>query len=225
MLLDRYQGDLRKLREAAGRDPQEERRLLEEFKGIGDVGADIFMREVQLVWDELYPFADRRGLSAAARLGLGDSAQALSAFVDRADFPRRWPPWCGSISASTMTRSSRRLRADPSKPAKRPSDWCALIRSAGKNLLGGSSFAQDPRRRPCRERHPEALSKVIRLGIGEGVLRPVADRAGVRNAGLLHFADEGLHLVGGHHRIGLAGKHQHLRLHLARLRRRQARPP
>ena len=88
MLLDRYQGDLRKLREAAGRDPQEERRLLEEFKGIGDVGADIFMREVQLVWGELYPFADRRGLSAAARLGLGDSAQALSAFVDRADFPR-----------------------------------------------------------------------------------------------------------------------------------------
>ena len=61
MLLDRYQGDLRKLREAAGRDPQEERRLLEEFKGIGDVGADIFMREVQLVWDELYPFADRGG--------------------------------------------------------------------------------------------------------------------------------------------------------------------
>ena len=88
MLLDRYQGDLRKLREAAGRDPQEERRLLEEFKGIGDVGADIFMREIQLVWEELYPFADRRGLSAAARLGLGDSAQALSAFVDRADFPR-----------------------------------------------------------------------------------------------------------------------------------------
>ena len=88
MLLDRYQGDLRNLREAAGRDPQEERRLLEEFKGIGDVGADIFMREVQLVWGELYPFADRRGLSAAARLGLGDSAQALSAFVDRADFPR-----------------------------------------------------------------------------------------------------------------------------------------
>lgn len=88
MLLDRYQGDLRNLREAAGRDPQEERRLLEEFKGIGDVGADIFMREVQLVWEELYPFADRRGLSAAARLGLGDSAQALSAFVDRADFPR-----------------------------------------------------------------------------------------------------------------------------------------
>ena len=87
MLLDRYQGDLRKLREAAGRDPQEERRLLEEFKGIGDVGADIFMREVQLVWDELYPFADRRGLSAAARLGLGDDAQALSALRRSSRFP------------------------------------------------------------------------------------------------------------------------------------------
>jgi endonuclease III len=44
MILDHYHGDLRNLREAAGRNPQEERRLLEQFKGIGDVGADIFIR-------------------------------------------------------------------------------------------------------------------------------------------------------------------------------------
>jgi hypothetical protein len=88
MLLDRYQGDLRKLREAAGHDPREERRLIEEFKGIGEVGADIFMREVQCVWHEIYPFADQRGLSAAGKLGLGDSAEVLARLVDVADFPR-----------------------------------------------------------------------------------------------------------------------------------------
>ncbi|MEH6719206.1 MAG: hypothetical protein V7704_10025 [Aurantimonas endophytica] len=85
--LEAYGGDLRKLREAAGRDPAEERRLLKQFKGIGDVGADIFFREVQRVWDELYPFADARALKAAHKLGLGDDAQTLAAHVERAKFP------------------------------------------------------------------------------------------------------------------------------------------
>lgn len=84
---DAYGGDLRKLREAAGRDPAEERRLLKQFKGIGDVGADIFFREVQGAWDELYPFADARALEAGRRLGLGDDAQDLAAHVERARFP------------------------------------------------------------------------------------------------------------------------------------------
>jgi hypothetical protein len=88
MLLDRYHGDLRSLRKAASRNPQEERRLLKQFKGIGDVGADIFFREVQIVWDELYPFADRRALSAAGRLGLGADAQALARLVEASEFIR-----------------------------------------------------------------------------------------------------------------------------------------
>jgi hypothetical protein len=41
-LIEAYGGDLRRLREAAGRDPAGERTLLKEFKGIGDVGVDIF---------------------------------------------------------------------------------------------------------------------------------------------------------------------------------------
>jgi hypothetical protein len=60
--LERYGGDLRRLREEAERDPAAERRLLREFKGIGDVGVDIYFREVQVAWDELRPFADRRAL-------------------------------------------------------------------------------------------------------------------------------------------------------------------
>ena len=87
MLRRRYGGDLRRLREAADRDPHRERELLKQFKGIGEVGADIFLREAQGPWDELYPFADKRALEVAARLGLGKDAQSLARHVDRADFP------------------------------------------------------------------------------------------------------------------------------------------
>ncbi|WP_108658777.1 hypothetical protein [Acuticoccus kandeliae] len=88
LLLDRYRGDLRRLREAAGRDPAEERRLLKEVKGVGDVAVDIFFREAQGVWVEIHPFADAVALRAAKRLGLGRNAQALATRVPRAEFPR-----------------------------------------------------------------------------------------------------------------------------------------
>jgi endonuclease III len=88
MLLDKYGGDLRRLRDAAERDPARERALLEECKGIGDVGADIFCREAQTAWDELFPFADRRALEAAARLGLDDDAGKLARYMSRKDYPR-----------------------------------------------------------------------------------------------------------------------------------------
>jgi endonuclease III len=88
LALERYGGDLRRLRDDAGRDASRERELLKQFKGIGDVGADIFLREVQAVWDEVYPFADERALSAARELGLGGDPGALAELVDRDDFPR-----------------------------------------------------------------------------------------------------------------------------------------
>lgn len=88
MLLAEYNGDLRKLRRRAERDPDLERQLLKECKGIGDVGVDIFMREVQAPWDELYPFADKVALKAARRLDLGNDTRTLSRHVGRDDFPR-----------------------------------------------------------------------------------------------------------------------------------------
>jgi hypothetical protein len=80
-LLDRWQGDLQRLREDAGRDPRQERKLLKEVKGMGDVGVDIFFREVQAIWPEVSPFADRRALRAAQQLGLGSSAEELRRLV------------------------------------------------------------------------------------------------------------------------------------------------
>lgn len=88
VILDRYNGDLRKLREQANRDVAAEHRLLRQFKGIGPVGADIFLREVQGVWEEAYPYVDARVAKAAGKLGLPQDAKALARLVDRADFPR-----------------------------------------------------------------------------------------------------------------------------------------
>jgi endonuclease III len=88
MLQEKYQGDLRKLRDAAERDPERERALLKECKGIGEVGIDIFMREAQITWPELYPFADKKALEAAAKLGLDEDPHALADRVPRKEFPR-----------------------------------------------------------------------------------------------------------------------------------------
>jgi endonuclease III len=70
-LLERWGGDLRRLREEAGRYPKAERKLLEEFKGVGEVGVDIFFREVQ-----------------AARLNLPRDPAKLADLVGRSDYPR-----------------------------------------------------------------------------------------------------------------------------------------
>jgi endonuclease III len=87
-VLEQYRGDLSRLRSEADRDPSAKRRLLKEFKGIGDVGVDIFFREAQRSWSELYPFADRRALRAAAQLGLGSDARALTSLAQGHDFVR-----------------------------------------------------------------------------------------------------------------------------------------
>lgn len=81
LLLAHYDGDLRRLRAKSGETPGVVRSRLKAFKGIGDVGADIFLREVQKVWPEHYPFIDRKTGEAARRLGLPDTPEALADMV------------------------------------------------------------------------------------------------------------------------------------------------
>ena len=88
MLLERYGGDLRRLREEAERAPDRERRLLKACKGLGDVGVDIFFRETQAHWDELFPFADRMAARSAETLWLPRTARGLAGLVPREDYVR-----------------------------------------------------------------------------------------------------------------------------------------
>lgn len=70
------------------RDADKEHELLQQFKGIGKLGADIFLREIQGIWSEVYPRADARVTKTAKKIGLPDDVTALSRLVDRKDFPR-----------------------------------------------------------------------------------------------------------------------------------------
>ena len=84
---ERWRGDLRRLRRSAAGDVPGLRKLLTEFPGIGPTGADIFLREAQAVWPDLVPFADRRVVEGAKRLGLPASPDGLAALVDQDQVP------------------------------------------------------------------------------------------------------------------------------------------
>lgn len=70
LLIERWHGDLRVLRDEAGGEPGRVAELLTAFPGIGPAGADIFLREVQAVWPQVAPFLDQRVLDGASQVGL-----------------------------------------------------------------------------------------------------------------------------------------------------------
>ncbi|GAA4832392.1 endonuclease [Kitasatospora terrestris] len=88
LVLGRWRGDLRGMREEAGGDVDALRGLLREVPRIGAVGADIFCREVQAVWPQLRPFFDDRACRAARGLGLPHTPRGLGALVPPGDEAR-----------------------------------------------------------------------------------------------------------------------------------------
>jgi len=78
MVRDDYAGDLRGLATRADHDVSRAKKLLKEFTGIGDTGADIFLREVQDVWTWIRPCFDARATRAAKDLGLPADAEELA---------------------------------------------------------------------------------------------------------------------------------------------------
>jgi endonuclease III len=80
-ILERWDGDLRNLREAAEGEPGRIRELLQEFKGIGPTGADIFLREVQGVWPGVSPYFDAKVIEGAKLLDPPLDGQELAALA------------------------------------------------------------------------------------------------------------------------------------------------
>ncbi|PRH77325.1 endonuclease [Streptomyces solincola] len=87
LVLDRYGGDLRRLREQADGDVAAVRSLLQEVPGVGPAGSDIFLREVQGVWPEFAPYLDRKALDGAERLGLPSDPAKLAGQVQAEELP------------------------------------------------------------------------------------------------------------------------------------------
>ncbi|MFW6775398.1 endonuclease [Nocardioides sp. CPCC 205120] len=96
-VLDRYDGDLRRLRDhvrddtdgadGAG-DARVVERALQGFAGIGPGGAAIFCREAQGVWPGLAPYVDDLAARGAERLGLPAADDELARLVSPGDLPR-----------------------------------------------------------------------------------------------------------------------------------------
>lgn len=80
-VLDEYGGDLRKLDGAGDRDVAALTRSLKRFKGIGDTGAAIFLREVQDTWVWVRPYFDKRAVTGARKLGLPTAGDELAALA------------------------------------------------------------------------------------------------------------------------------------------------
>jgi endonuclease III len=80
---DEYSGDLREIAGRSEHDVAAAKRMLKKFKGIGDTGADIYLREVQDVWTWLRPYFDGRATRTAERLGLPAEPAKLGALAPR----------------------------------------------------------------------------------------------------------------------------------------------
>jgi endonuclease III len=85
LVLDEYSGDLRELARRSHEDVDAAKRMLKKFKGIGDTGADIYLREVQDVWPWVRPYFDKRATRAAKALGLPSDPKKLGALAPRAN--------------------------------------------------------------------------------------------------------------------------------------------
>jgi endonuclease III len=88
LCLDRWKGDLRRLHAQAPGDVARLRASLMEFPGIGPTGADIFLREAQLVWPDIRPYLDRKVSAGARRLRLPAQPGSLAALVGSDELPR-----------------------------------------------------------------------------------------------------------------------------------------
>ena len=84
-VLDEYSGDLREIARRSDDDINVAKRMLKQFKGIGDTGADIYLREVQDVWTWVRPYFDIRAARAATSLGLPNDPKKLGALAPRAN--------------------------------------------------------------------------------------------------------------------------------------------
>lgn len=88
LLQQRYRGDLRRLRDAAGGDVSKLEKLLRETPRLGPTGAAIFCREAQAVWPELRPYLDRKALDGARRLDLPADPAELASLLAPDDLAR-----------------------------------------------------------------------------------------------------------------------------------------
>ncbi|GIJ99962.1 hypothetical protein Aspvir_003976 [Aspergillus viridinutans] len=78
-----YDGDLNNLLKKAGKNRKKTRDLIKEIKGLGDLGVDLFLNNVQSVWPSMAPFLDARSLKTAEELGISTDLEAIYESLNR----------------------------------------------------------------------------------------------------------------------------------------------
>ena len=105
LLVGKWHGDLRKLRDESGGDVRGIASRLTEFPGIGPVGASIFLREVQDVWPAVAPYVDARVTSGAHRVRLPGDREALARLLTDSGQPARLAAALVRVSLSQRAAS------------------------------------------------------------------------------------------------------------------------
>lgn len=83
VLIDDIDGDLKNLLRRAENDRRRARELIKEIRGLGDLGVDLFLNNVQSVWPSMAPFVDARSLKTADEIGIGTDLEVIYESLNR----------------------------------------------------------------------------------------------------------------------------------------------
>lgn len=116
MLINRYGGDMNRLHEEA-RDPRDLELKLMEFKGVGQVTVNIFLRELRGIWQKADPLPGDLVVDAARSLGLIEPEGSeekrkilleLERLWGRADLPFRFSDFESALVRSGIAHRRKR---------------------------------------------------------------------------------------------------------------------
>jgi len=105
LLIGKWHGDLRKLRDDAGTEVGGITSRLTEFPGVGLTGASIFLREVQEVWPGVAPYVDAKVTSGAHRVRLPADRESLAGLLEGSGQPARLAAALVRVSLSQRAAS------------------------------------------------------------------------------------------------------------------------
>lgn len=75
---------------------------MKHIKGLGDLGVDIFLNNVQSVWPDIAPFLDARSQAAADEIGIGTDLDAI--YADVQNDPRAMSRFANGLSKVRLER-------------------------------------------------------------------------------------------------------------------------
>ena len=83
---------------------------MKQIKGLGDVGIDIFLNNVQSIWPSMAPWLDKRSLQAAVEIGIGKDLESMYAELNRD--PVAMSRLASGLSTARLEKVVKEMRDD-----------------------------------------------------------------------------------------------------------------